>query len=274
MEVSMRYDDMKTLVLKSIVSLVLGAAMLGGTSCEDTQRASRRHAALADADGDGVADRIDQCPGSGSGFPVNDFGCRDSDEDGVTDEDDQCPNTESGQVVDSTGCDYVGAGGRPGGEVYRPRIVSGAEYERDWWARFVRVRDEACPDDSVGPHTPRVTYPAIWSVELTTLWTAPSTPLTITWTAVSDDCEPIVYGIDVERKDLATGVWHHELLLSTRRLTATSHQVDWPEDTWGRYRVWSTDANGQSSEPTAWRYFRFATADVPLQDRFRDPAYK
>jgi OOP family OmpA-OmpF porin len=58
-----------------------------------------------DADGDGVADALDQCPGTGRGVAVNASGCpRDSDNDGVIDNDDKCPNTPAGQLVNADGC--------------------------------------------------------------------------------------------------------------------------------------------------------------------------
>lgn len=58
-----------------------------------------------DADGDGVADALDQCPGTARGVAVNANGCpRDSDNDGVADNDDKCPNTPAGQLVNAEGC--------------------------------------------------------------------------------------------------------------------------------------------------------------------------
>lgn len=58
-----------------------------------------------DEDGDGVADRIDLCPGTAPGVPVNASGCpTDSDYDGVPDFQDNCPNTPAGTPVDVHGC--------------------------------------------------------------------------------------------------------------------------------------------------------------------------
>jgi bacillopeptidase F len=61
-----------------------------------------------DSDGDGVADHLDQCPGTPIGETVNTAGCAlsqlDSDGDGVSDALDQCPNTPAGEPVDATGC--------------------------------------------------------------------------------------------------------------------------------------------------------------------------
>ncbi|HPF25719.1 MAG: OmpA family protein [Steroidobacteraceae bacterium] len=59
-----------------------------------------------DADGDGVTDDLDKCPGTPAGTPVNADGCPlDSDGDGVTDDKDKCPNTPAGATVDATGCE-------------------------------------------------------------------------------------------------------------------------------------------------------------------------
>lgn len=55
-----------------------------------------------DTDGDGVADYLDDCPLI-PGVPLLN-GCPDSDGDGVADKDDDCPDTPSGIVVDSVGC--------------------------------------------------------------------------------------------------------------------------------------------------------------------------
>ncbi len=63
-----------------------------------------------DSDGDGVADSIDQCPGTPPGTLVDAVGCPiavpvpDSDSDGVPDDVDQCPNTPLGTAVDAVGC--------------------------------------------------------------------------------------------------------------------------------------------------------------------------
>ncbi|MEJ2540459.1 MAG: OmpA family protein [Gemmatimonadota bacterium] len=58
-----------------------------------------------DDDGDGVENRIDECPGTPLGVSVNAVGCRvDSDGDGVFDEDDACANTPRGVRVDASGC--------------------------------------------------------------------------------------------------------------------------------------------------------------------------
>lgn len=61
----------------------------------------------ADADGDGVMDSADQCPGTKKGTPVDSVGCpRDRDRDGVYDSKDRCPNTPAGVAVDGNGCAF------------------------------------------------------------------------------------------------------------------------------------------------------------------------
>jgi len=58
-----------------------------------------------DADGDGVADDMDKCPGTPKGVKVDAMGCPlDSDGDGVLDSADRCPGTPKGANVDATGC--------------------------------------------------------------------------------------------------------------------------------------------------------------------------
>jgi len=58
-----------------------------------------------DYDGDGVFDRVDNCPNTPHGCQVDRFGCSiDGDADGVCDGLDQCPGTEAGAKVDANGC--------------------------------------------------------------------------------------------------------------------------------------------------------------------------
>ncbi|MES9850853.1 MAG: OmpA family protein [Candidatus Thiodiazotropha sp. L084R] len=59
-----------------------------------------------DADGDGVVDSLDKCPGTAAGVKVDAKGCPlDSDGDGVADADDKCPDTAAGIKVDTMGCE-------------------------------------------------------------------------------------------------------------------------------------------------------------------------
>ena len=58
-----------------------------------------------DSDGDGVANRLDQCPNTPSGARVDAKGCPlDSDGDGVFDGLDRCPDTPAGVKVSADGC--------------------------------------------------------------------------------------------------------------------------------------------------------------------------
>ena len=60
---------------------------------------------IADSDGDGVPDYLDQCPGTPAGVAVDAKGCPlDSDGDGVPDFQDQCPDTPAGVKVNALGC--------------------------------------------------------------------------------------------------------------------------------------------------------------------------
>ena len=61
---------------------------------------------VVDADGDGVNDGQDQCPGTPAGAPVDSRGCElDSDSDGVVNRKDACPETRAGARVDAKGCE-------------------------------------------------------------------------------------------------------------------------------------------------------------------------
>ena len=65
-------------------------------------------AAEGDADGDGVPDSADACPGTPAGVAVDAKGCpRDSDGDGVPDYLDKCPGTPSYAKVDADGCEIM-----------------------------------------------------------------------------------------------------------------------------------------------------------------------
>ena len=58
-----------------------------------------------DADGDGVNDKKDQCPGTPAGVVVDAAGCPvDDDKDGVPNGPDQCAGTPAGAKVDGKGC--------------------------------------------------------------------------------------------------------------------------------------------------------------------------
>lgn len=68
---------------------------------------------VGDADGDGVPDNVDLCPGTPKGVKVDAKGCPlDSDGDGVPDGLDQCPGTPPGVAVDDKGCPTTLGSGR------------------------------------------------------------------------------------------------------------------------------------------------------------------
>ena len=61
-----------------------------------------------DSDGDGVGNSRDRCPGTPAGAKVDQYGCElDSDSDGVVDSMDKCPNTPAGTPVDANGCELA-----------------------------------------------------------------------------------------------------------------------------------------------------------------------
>ena len=58
-----------------------------------------------DKDGDGVPNKLDQCPNTPAGVSVDEYGCPlDTDKDGVADYLDKCPGTPEGVAIDSVGC--------------------------------------------------------------------------------------------------------------------------------------------------------------------------
>jgi len=85
----------------------VAGAMLGSVLCPQEAKAKPKMVGPADADGDGVADANDQCPGTRKGIPVDAKGCpADSDGDGVPTNEDICPNTPHGVKVDANGCPF------------------------------------------------------------------------------------------------------------------------------------------------------------------------
>lgn len=68
---------------------------------------SFRIGARTDADGDGIADDVDQCSGTPDGVMIDPRGCPlDGDKDGVPDYKDLCRTTPPGFTVDGSGCTF------------------------------------------------------------------------------------------------------------------------------------------------------------------------
>ena len=92
-----------------LIVSAIGGAIVGGTVCalmaEEEVKVDAPEPVDGDADGDGVADSIDQCPTTPAGASVDAKGCAlDSDNDGVADYKDQCPQSAPGAVVNELGC--------------------------------------------------------------------------------------------------------------------------------------------------------------------------
>lgn len=62
--------------------------------------------AVADSDGDGINNDLDQCPDTLAGMLIDEKGCDlDSDNDGIADNRDYCSNSLAGTEVDAKGCE-------------------------------------------------------------------------------------------------------------------------------------------------------------------------
>ena len=98
-----------------------GGAVIGGLIC-----------AMGDADGDGVKNHADKCPGTAPGGIVDERGCEiDSDSDGVVDRLDECPSTPQGASVDARGCEPDGDGDGVTDRLDRcPNTPAGAEVDK------------------------------------------------------------------------------------------------------------------------------------------------
>jgi OOP family OmpA-OmpF porin len=85
-------------------ALIGGAIGMLFDNCDEPVQVAQ--VADTDTDGDGVVDRLDECPGTPQGTPVDYKGCpmKDTDGDGVYDDKDKCPDTPKGVSVDSDGC--------------------------------------------------------------------------------------------------------------------------------------------------------------------------
>lgn len=85
---------------------------------------------VRDADGDGVVDSLDKCPGTPAGVAVDKDGCPlDSDKDGVYDYLDKCPGTPAGVTVDKDGCPPMGATEKA--IVEKGRVTLNVEFDFD-----------------------------------------------------------------------------------------------------------------------------------------------
>lgn len=100
-----------------------------------------------DSDGDGVANYLDNCPNTAPGAQVNAKGCAlDGDGDGVTDSADLCPNTPKGVTVNANGCPADGdKDGVPDGIDQCPNTLPG-----------VPVEANGCAKDSDGDGVPDI----------------------------------------------------------------------------------------------------------------------
>ncbi len=99
-------DDSDEIVVGIVAGAVIGGA-IGALfdTCEPEPVVVAKAPDDTDTDGDGVEDRLDQCPDTPDGVPVDYKGCpKDSDGDGVYDNMDKCPDTPKGVRVDSDGC--------------------------------------------------------------------------------------------------------------------------------------------------------------------------
>jgi hypothetical protein len=107
-------------VIDSILSRINGFLRARVDSTGNTQYTNCGQACTGDADGDGVCEEYDACPGTPGGCAVDPQGCemdadqdgicdqgclRDDDLDGTCDEHDRCPGTPQGCGVDRFGCE-------------------------------------------------------------------------------------------------------------------------------------------------------------------------
>lgn len=108
---------MQTILRYSSARLCIFFLVLGLAACGDSKQSPSNttnpppNPNVTDADNDGVADSLDQCPGTPANTTVDAIGCpvsspspNDADSDGVSDANDACPNTPAATMVNADGC--------------------------------------------------------------------------------------------------------------------------------------------------------------------------
>lgn len=146
--------------------LVVGAAVGAPDDAEAVRKGAGAGAIIGslvcafmrkDADGDGVHDDDDRCPGTPEGAEVDQNGCQpDFDGDGVADADDQCPDTVAGARVDAQGCELDSDGDGVKNSADRcPNTPAGTAVdsngcELDSDGDGVKDSDDQCPDTAAG----------------------------------------------------------------------------------------------------------------------------
>ena len=99
-------EDGKYAAVGAVIGYVVGG-IIGSQTNKCEKVAVAEQVKDVDSDGDGVVDRLDQCPDTPAGAKVDYKGCPvDTDKDGVYDYQDECPDTPAGVRVDSKGCPY------------------------------------------------------------------------------------------------------------------------------------------------------------------------
>lgn len=114
---------------------------------------------VGDADGDGVTDGKDKCPGTPAQYAVDAVGCSlDRDGDGVNDAMDRCPDSRKGVKVDARGCELdddqdgvVNSDDKcPGTSVHVKVDATGCEISKDGDMDGVLNEQDACLDTPKG----------------------------------------------------------------------------------------------------------------------------
>lgn len=110
-----------------------------GTVDTETVALLTSHYSSGDADGDYVADALDNCPDTPDRAEVDEHGCpKDADGDGVANGLDGCPGTPRGANVDSRGCSS---------DADQDKVLDGLDSCPDT-PRYAKVDPQGCPVDS------------------------------------------------------------------------------------------------------------------------------